>query len=104
MVRTNIQVYDYLQPHYKFNLITMAFCDRMFIIMISNGCSDKEKFDLRKYLNENLFYQHEETNVYYRLKSRSGDFIDPTIFDKENGNSRKEMVERFIGRNILCQG
>lgn len=100
MVQTNIQVFDYLQPHYKWNLITMAFCDRMLIVMISNGCSDKESQDLKIYLNDNLFYQHEETNIYYRLKSRSGDFINPELFDKENGGARVEMTKRFIGRHI----
>lgn len=104
MVHSNIEVYDYLQPHYKWNLITMAFCDRMLMVMISGGCSEKEKFDLKKYLGDNLFYQYGDTNVYCRLKSREGQFIDEMEFDKENGNSRKEMIQRFIGKNILCQG
>ena len=105
MVHSNLQVYDYLQPHSKWNLVTMAFCDRMLMVMISNGCSDKEKLDLKKYLDGNLFYQYEDTSVYCRYKSRDGGFINELDFDKENGiNSRKEMIERFIGKNILCQG
>jgi len=80
MTHTNIQVYEYLQPHYKWNLISMAFCDRMLIIMISYGCR--------------------ETDVYYRLKSRGGDFVNPMIFDKENGDARVEMTNRFLGRQV----
>lgn len=104
MVHTNIEVFDYLQPHYRWNLVAIAFCDRMLMVIISNGCSETESIDLKKYLRDNLFYQFESTNVYCRYKSRGGDFIKEQEFDKENGNSRKEMVERFIGRNILCQG
>ena len=100
MTHTNIQVYEYLQPHYKWNLISMAFCDRMLIIMISYGCSTKEMLDIEKYLIDNLFHKHEETNVYYRLKSRGGDFVNPMIFDKENGDARVEMTKRFLGKHV----
>lgn len=98
MVHSNIQVYDYLSPHYKWNLVSIAFCDRMLIVMVSSKCSDKEISDLKEYLVKNMFHKHEETNVYYRLKSRNGEFIDPIVFDRENGGVRVEMCQRFINR------
>lgn len=98
MPHSNIEVYEYLQPHYKWNLVSIAFCDRMLIILISKGCSDKEVLDLEKYLNKNLFHRYEDTNIYYRLKSRSGEFVEPKTFDIENGDVRVEMIKRFIGR------
>lgn len=101
MIHTNIQIFDYLEPHYKWNVVSIAFCDKMLIIMISNICSDKEFLDLKEYLTKNMFYRHDETNVYYRLKSRGGEFVNPIVFDKENGNIRVEMTKRFIGRNLL---
>jgi hypothetical protein len=101
MIHTNVQVYEYLQPHYKWNLVSIAFCDRMLMVMVSNGCSDKEKLDLKEYLTKNMFYRHDETNVYYRLKSRNGEFVDPIVFDNENGNARVEMSKRFIGRSSM---
>ena len=98
MPHSNIEVYEYLQPHYKWNLVSIAFCDRMLMVLISKGCSDKEILDLKKYLNKNQFYEYEETNLYYRLKSRSGEFVEPPIFDSENGEVRVEMAKRFIGK------
>lgn len=71
------------------------------MVMVSNGCSEKEFLDLKEYLTKNMFHRHDETNVYYRLKSRGGEFVNPIVFDKENGNSRVEMTKRFIGRNLL---
>jgi hypothetical protein len=97
-VHTNIEVFDFLQPHYKWNLVSIAFCDRMIIVMIMNGCSDKERCDLKKYLDDNFFYRHDDTNTYYRLKSRNGEFLSPEGFDNENGTARVEMVTRFLYR------
>jgi len=101
MIHSNLQVYDYLQPHYKWNLVSIAFCDRILMVMVSNGCSEKEFLDLKEYLTKNMFHRHDETNIYYRLKSRGGEFVNPIVFDKENGDVRVEMTKRFIGRNPL---
>ena len=101
MLHTNIEVYEYLQPHYKWNLVSIAFCDRMLMVLISKGCSEKEFLDLKEYLTKNMFHRHDETNIYYRLKSRGGEFVNPIVFDKENGDARVEMTKRFIGRNSL---
>ena len=100
-IEDNLSIIDYLQPHYKWNLISMGFCDRMLMVMILSTSTKSEVKSIKEYLTKNYFFKHKNINVYYRCKSRKGHYITPEEFDKENYGVRNEMVQRLIGRNNI---
>lgn len=97
-IDNNILITETLQSHYNFGFISIGYCDRMMMVKILPNCTKILGDEVVDYLTKNRFIQHENTNVFCRFKSRSGEYISIEEFDKENYGIRKEMVSRLIGK------
>jgi hypothetical protein len=95
-IEKDVEVFKYLQPYYKWNMISFGICDRILMVNIENNCIGHDLKTVTDYLTSNYFFKDEVNGVFCRFKFKSGDYVTPNEFDKKYHFERKEMIDRML--------
>jgi hypothetical protein len=95
-IKNDIEVFKYLEPYYKWRMISFGISDRILIVNIENKCNGHDLKTVTNFLNVNYFFKDKVHGVFCRFKFKSDDYVTPDEFDKKYHFERKEMIDRML--------
>jgi hypothetical protein len=97
-IKDNINVFSYLEPYYKWNMVSIGISDRILIVKLEKTLIGYDYKSVVEFLETNNFFKDENDNIFYRLKNKNDEYITPQEFDSTNHNIRIDTIKRMINK------